>query len=46
VVEVPIDLPAEWMTLVNRDTREAEFHYVFGDYAKDPNADYVIKLKA
>ena len=31
---------------MNRDNREAEFHYVFADYEKDPDADYIIKMKA
>lgn len=46
IVEVPIDLPQTWMQKVNRDNREAEFHYVFADYQKDTHADYIIKMKA
>ena len=46
IVEIPMDLPVEWLTKSNRENREVEFHYVFADYAKDPHADYIIKMKA
>ena len=46
IVEVASDLPAEWATVVNRANREAEFHYLFADYEKDPLAEYSIKMTA
>jgi hypothetical protein len=46
IVEAPLDLPVEWLARVNRDHREAEFHYVFADYSKDKDHDFIIKMKA
>jgi hypothetical protein len=46
IIEAPLDLPVEWLATVNRGNREAEFHYVYADYAKDPKHDLIIKMEA